>query len=266
MFEEVAPELLVVVPAVVGAVALLVALVFWLGSGRQRSFEEEKAMASKRAEEALREREKAQQGGKKKKPFARRKAAARGSGGEEEEGGKGTETPEPALKPILKASGKKSPAAAAIASPARAVSTSPERSPLKVDFQLEEMTTPKPMEKKSPFQRTLTPHPSTLKQKAAIARRIEMEEEEEDNDVGGKPELIKDEAPSAEDEPKPKPSSARQAAPKAPLSTSKVSSSAGGGQKKRQKHKQPTELGKCGNYCVWITHCPQIVSVTRRGN
>lgn len=254
MFEDTAvtSEMMLIVPAVVGGVALLVGLVFWLGSGRQRSFEEEKALASKRADEALREREKAQQGGKKKRQFVRKKAAARGSGGEEEEsasGNKGRETPEPAPKPILKGSGGRSPAAASVASP---LTTSPERTPLKVDFQLEEMTTPKPSEKKAPLVRMATPHPSTLKQKAALARRlVEEEEEEEDSDLGGKPVMIKDESPTLEDEPRPKPSAARQTAPKPSPSTSKASAGTGGGQKKR-KAKQTTAPGESRSYVLVV--------------
>ncbi len=243
MLEEVAvaSELLVVVPAVVLGVAALVVLVFWIGSGRQRSFEEVKALASKRADEALREREKFQQGGKKKKPFVRRKPA-KGSGGEEEEqptpGGKGAEPPEPALKPILKGSGGKPPVAAAAASPTGAggAGASPERTP-KVDFHLEEMKTPKPAEKKSVLVRTVTPHPSALKQKAALARRAV----EEDDDLGGELVVIRDGSPPLVEKPKPKPSAPQQAPPKAPPTTGKSSA---GGQKKRQRQRQAAELGE----------------------
>lgn len=59
--EEVSADLLpVLLPVVVVVVAVVgfVAFIFWLGSGSKRSYEEAKALASRKAEEKLKEREK----------------------------------------------------------------------------------------------------------------------------------------------------------------------------------------------------------------
>ena len=137
MFEEVPTELFLVLPAVLG-VALLVMFVFWVGSGRQRSFEEDKAKVSRDADKVLREKQKTLEKGKKKRqqPFPRKKA-------------KGEEESEQSLKPILKGT---------VGKP-----VTPERIPLKVGFQLD--TPPKEVDKSKPRRPTSppTPHPSAKK-------------------------------------------------------------------------------------------------------
>ena len=58
--EEIAPDLVsIVLPTVLGVAMVLVtvAIVFWIGSGTQRSYEEAKLQASRKAEEALKEKE-----------------------------------------------------------------------------------------------------------------------------------------------------------------------------------------------------------------
>lgn len=134
MLEEIPAELLtVVVPSVigVGAVALTVLLVFWLGSGRQRSFEEAKALASKKAEEALKEHQSPRS--KRKKTFPKKR---------KEEVLEDSQSAKEPPKSILKQGGGKS--------------ETPDR---RVEFDLK---TP-PKESSNPRTSPPTPHPSAGK-------------------------------------------------------------------------------------------------------
>ena len=72
------PELYMIVPVVVavGLVAVTVFIIFWLGLGRQRTFEEAKAIASRQADLVLQEEHKNSPRAKKgKKQFPRKKKA-----------------------------------------------------------------------------------------------------------------------------------------------------------------------------------------------
>ena len=144
--EEVSAEVLtLVIPAVVGVgvVAATVVLVFWLGVGKQRSFEEAKRLAVKHADEVLKEQFSPKP---KKKPFSRRPKKSHGRGLDEDQGEDARSSDHP-LKPILK--------------PAVGKATTPERLPHKVEFQLE---TPQKEPEKTPRTNPPTPHPSAFKQ------------------------------------------------------------------------------------------------------
>lgn len=81
--EEFSPDLLsVLLPTVLGVAMVLatVAIVFWIGSGKQQSYEEARAQASRKADEALKEKE--QVSPRSKKP---RKAFRKKKGEEEAE-------------------------------------------------------------------------------------------------------------------------------------------------------------------------------------
>ena len=141
---ELPPELFTIgVPAVIGVsvVALMVLLVFWLGVGRQRSFEEAKAQASRRAEKVLQAEQHlhSSRKEKKKKPFKKRR---------EEQESQELSAPDQPLRPILKPLGPKGP--------------TPER---KVGFQLEK--TPPRDEESTPRPPTSppTPYPTAAKSK-----------------------------------------------------------------------------------------------------
>ena len=71
VLDQVSPDLLsIVLPTVLGVLLVLamIAVVFWLGSGTQQSYEEAKAQATRKAKEVLKEREKEQMSPKAKKP------------------------------------------------------------------------------------------------------------------------------------------------------------------------------------------------------
>lgn len=141
--EEVSSDLLsIVLPTVLGVAMVLVtvAVVFWMGSGPQRSYEEAKAQASLKAEETLKGKEQASPKAKKpRKNFRKKKADEH------------QEEPEPVAprKGILKGQ-----SAGVEASAER---TPAERTPPnKVEFKLD--TTPK--ETKAPRVDPPTPYPT----------------------------------------------------------------------------------------------------------
>lgn len=157
MMDEIPADLLaVLLPVCIGVVIVIVtvAIVFWLGSNRQRSFEEAKAQASRQAAEVLKEKEhqNSPRAAKKgRRPQRRPKRADQGEDSQEdtplvkEEG----QPRKSILKPV-----------ASIAPPKEAT---PERSPkAKVGFNL---STPPKEDSKSPRTSPPTPHPS--KQTAA---------------------------------------------------------------------------------------------------
>ena len=156
--DEIPADILtVLLPVGIGVlfVIVTVVVVFWLGSNRQRSFEEAKAQASRQAAEVLREKEhqNSPRAAKKgRRPPRRPKRADQGDDSQED-------------TPLIKDEGqpRKSilkPAAVAISPPKEAT---PERSPkAKVGFNL---STPLKEESKTPRMSPPTPHPS--KQTAA---------------------------------------------------------------------------------------------------
>ena len=144
MMEAVSADMLsfmLPVSALVAAVLLTVAVVFWLGSGKQQSFEQAQRQARKKAEEVLKEREHVSPRAKKSRKNFRKKKSSETQ-----------EEPEPVAprKGILKVPSVTSTVEAA----------SPERpTPNKVEFKLD--TTPPKDESGAP--RTIsppTPYPS----------------------------------------------------------------------------------------------------------
>ena len=72
VLENISPDLLtILLPVVIGVGMVLttVIIIFWLGSGKKRTYEEAKALVSKKAEEKLKEREKEHTSPKPKKPW-----------------------------------------------------------------------------------------------------------------------------------------------------------------------------------------------------
>ena len=140
--EEMPSDLLsIVLPTVLGVAMVLVtvAIVFWMGSGPQRSFEEAKAQASLKAEETLRGKEQASPKARKpRKNFRKKKSDDH------------QEEPEPAAprKGILKGQ-------------SAGVEVSSERaSPNKVEFKVEFKLDTPPKETKAPRVDPPTPYPA----------------------------------------------------------------------------------------------------------
>ncbi len=178
--EEFSPDLLsVVLPTVfgVGMVLVTVAIVFWLGSGSQKSYEEAKAQASRRAEEAMKEKEHSSPRAKKSKKNFRRKKA--------DEPQEETEIAPP--KGILKSI----PVSASPSSPPS------ERSPLlhKVEFKLDTQA-----KEETKVQRASPPTPYPVKnagvpsQQTPLVRTpqplFEEEEEEEEEEKEKEAEVL----------------------------------------------------------------------------
>ena len=164
VLEEMSPDLLaIVLPIVLGVLAVLVTVVvvFWIGSGTGRSYEEAKAQASRKAEEVLKEKEHLSPRAKKPRKNFRKKKSE-----EHQE-----ETEPVPRKGILK-----------VATPA---SGDPDRSlPHKVGFKLE---TPLKDGEKASRTNPPTPHPikdKPLSSQAFMERTpqplFEVEEPEEE--------------------------------------------------------------------------------------
>lgn len=143
--DDVPPEfytMLIPVLLGVGLVAITVLAIFWIGAGRQRSFEEAKAQASKRAEEVLKGKE-YQNSPRAKK--GKRQYPRKPKKGDEEGVGLSLEDTQP-LKGILKAAAS------------TAKEATPERSPRnRVEFQLD---SPSADTKETPRTSPPTPHPA----------------------------------------------------------------------------------------------------------
>ena len=168
VMDEIPADLLpVLLPVSIGVVFVIatVAVVFWLGSNRQRSFEEAKAQASRQADEVLREKEyrNSPRAAAKKGPGRRPRRSKRvDQGGEESQ----EETP------LVKDEGQ--PRKSILKVPAASSSTTigatvapkevtPERSPRsKVGFNLD--TPPKVDEGKTSRTSPPTPHPNKQQQ------------------------------------------------------------------------------------------------------
>lgn len=175
VMDEIPADLLpVLLPVGIGVVFVIVtvAIVFWLGSNRQRSFEEAKAQASRQAEEVLREKEyrNSPRAAAKKGPGRRTRRPKKGEqGGEESQ----EETPlvkddmQP-RKSILKVpAGSSSTTAGAAVAPKE---VTPERSPRsKVGFHLD--TPPKVDEGKISRTSPPTPHPNKQQQQPVFTQQ-----------------------------------------------------------------------------------------------
>ena len=173
----------VILPTVLGVAMVLatVATVFWLGSGKKRSYEEAKAQASRKAEEALREKEKEKEKTS-PKPKKGRKNFRRKKESQED-----ADTTLP-RKGILKA-------------PAAGVEmATPERPSPKVEFKLDTMAKEDGARRANPT----TPYPNkdaTLGVRPAAVVRTpqpifeEEEEEEEEEEVEEKVEPVKQAEP-----------------------------------------------------------------------
>ena len=168
VLDEIPADLLpVLLPVGIGVVFVIVtvAVVFWLGSNRQRSFEEAKAQASRQAEEVLRGKEyrNSPRAAAKKGPGRRpRRPKKADQGGEDSQ----EDTPlskddgQP-RKSILKVPAPATPAAK---------EATPERSPRsKVGFHLD--TPPKADEAKQSRTSPPTPHPSKQQQAPMFAQQ-----------------------------------------------------------------------------------------------
>lgn len=134
---------------VVLVVILTVVIVFWLGSNRQRSFEEAKAQASKQAEEVLREKEhqnSPRAASKKGRRLRRPKKSDQGEDSQEE-------------SLLVKDEGQPRKSILKMPVPAAPLKeATPERSPRsKVGFQLD---TPPKEDNKTPRMSPPTPHPN----------------------------------------------------------------------------------------------------------
>ena len=176
VIDEIPADLLtVLLPVSIGVIFVIVtvAIVFWLGSNRQRSFEEAKAQASKQADEVLREKEyrNSPRAVAKKGPGRRPRRPKRADqGGEESQ----EDTP------LVKDEGQprksilKVPAASSTATTTTAASAAvapkeatPERSPRsKVGFHLD--TPPKADEGKTSRTSPPTPHPNKQQQQPPV--------------------------------------------------------------------------------------------------
>ena len=180
VMDEIPTDLVtVLLPVSIGVVFVIatVAVVFWLGSNRQRSFEEAKAQASRQADEVLREKEyrNSPRAIAKKGQGRRPRRPKRGDqGGEESQ----EDTPlvkddgQPPRKSILKvpavsSSGSSNTMAAVAAAPKEAT---PERSPRsKVGFHLD--TPPKVDEGKTSRTSPPTPHPNKQQQSPVFTQQ-----------------------------------------------------------------------------------------------
>lgn len=136
---DILPVLLPIVVVVVVVVGF-VAIVFWIGSGKKRSYEEAKALASKKAEEKLKERE--------KKHASPRAFKGRRNFRKKKSDDAADENPQPA-KGILKA-GK-------VAAVSQAPSNVPTAERPKVDFKLN--TTPPKVDEVTKDSRVSPPTP-----------------------------------------------------------------------------------------------------------
>lgn len=179
VMDEIPTDLVtVLLPVSIGVVFVIatVAVVFWLGSNRQRSFEEAKAQASRQADEVLREKEyrNSPRAVAKKGPGRRPRRPKRGDqGGEEsqEDAPLVKDDGQPPRKSILKvpaatSSGSNTTGAVAAASK----EATPERSPRsKVGFHLD--TPPKVDEGKTSRTSPPTPHPNKQQQSPVFAQQ-----------------------------------------------------------------------------------------------
>jgi nitrogen fixation-related uncharacterized protein len=176
VMDEIPTDLVtVLLPVSIGVVFVIatVAVVFWLGSNRQRSFEEAKAQASRQADEVLRVKEhrNSPRAVAKKGTGRRPRRPKRGDlGGEEsqEDAPLIKDDGQPPRRSILKVpagSSSSSPAAAAPLVPAK--EATPERSPRsKVGFHLD--TPPKTDEGKTSRTSPPTPHPNKQQQQPPL--------------------------------------------------------------------------------------------------
>ena len=177
MDEIPADVLTVLVPVSIGVVFVIatVAVVFWLGSNRQRSFEEAKAQASRQADEVLREKEyrNSPRAATKKGPGRRpRRPKKADQGGEEsqedvplvkDEGGQ----PRKSILKVPAAVGSSSSSATASSPAVAPKEVTPERSPRsKVGFHLD--TPPKADEGKVSRTSPPTPHPNKQQQQPPL--------------------------------------------------------------------------------------------------
>ena len=219
---EIPPEVFTIgVPAAIGVsmVALTVLLVFWLGVGRQRSFEEAKAQASRRAEKVIRaEQHSSRKEKKKKQPFFKKRR-------EEQENHLEPSSPDQPLRPILKAVEPKRP--------------TPERSLHKVSFRPEK--TPPRDEERTPRPPSSppTPYPTAV----AKSKLFESPPTKElVLDEFTQPVVLKPLQPM---EPKPKAVATQKASPPT-LGSPKPS----GQRKTRQKARQSSDIFGEGSFTV----------------
>ena len=165
--DDIPADLLTVVLPVAVCVVLVivtVAIVFWLGSNRQRSFEEAKAQASRQADEVLKEKE-SQSSPRAVKKGRRPRRQKKSDQGEEY------------LEdvPLIKDEGQ--PRKSILKTPVSGNIVplnegTPERSPRsKVGFQLE--TTPKE-DSKTPRTSPPTPHPNKLQQGPVFTAQVRL--------------------------------------------------------------------------------------------
>lgn len=165
--DEIPADLLtVVLPVAVCVVIVIVtvAIVFWLGSNRQRSFEEAKAQASRQADEVLKEKE------SQSSPRAAKKGRRTRRQKKSEQGEEYLED-----IPLIKDEGQprksilKTPVTGNTASLKEAT---PERSPRsKVGFHLE---TPPKEDLKTPRTSPPTPHPNKLQQGPVFTAQVRL--------------------------------------------------------------------------------------------
>ena len=154
----------VLLPVAIGVVFVIVtvAIVFWLGSNRQRSFEEAKAQASRQAEEVLREKESQNSPRAIKKGRRPRRPKKAEQGEDLLDDVPPIKDEDQPRKSILKAP-------VAVPAPVPKEGT-PERSPRsKVGFQLE---TPPKEDSKTPRTSPPTPHPNKQQQAPSFTAQV----------------------------------------------------------------------------------------------
>ena len=173
VMDEIPADLLtVLLPVSIGVVFVIitVAVVFWLGSNRQRSFEEAKAQASRQADEVLREKEyrNSPRAAAKKGPGRRPRRPKRpDQGGEESQEDtplvKDEGQPRKSILKVPAGSSSTTTTSAAVAPK----EVTPERSPRsKVGFHLD--TPPKADEGKISRTSPPTPHPNKQQQQPPV--------------------------------------------------------------------------------------------------
>lgn len=211
MLEDIPPEFLIPASFSVVIVLILVSIVFFVGAGHTRSYEEAKAQASREADAILRDHHSPK--AKKKRSFPRRR------------GGKGEDpAPEPPPRPgILKGVSKGG-------------EPPPERSPARsVAFELD--ATPKKASSSGPISPP-TPYPTASNPIFSARPLAEDEEVEEGDGEKPKPRVGKKEVKEVSPPAVAKPAAAATSSPQ----TSKT----GGQRKARNKNKLVDSFGKGG--------------------
>lgn len=220
MLEDIPPEFLIPASFSVVVVLFLVSIVFFVGAGRSRSYEEAKAQASREAEAILRDQHSPK--AKKKRSFPRRRA------------GKGEESAaEPPPRPGILKGVSKGGESAGERSPARSVA-------FELDATPKQASGPGPISPPTPY--PTVPRPIFSAPLPAPLPEEEERAEEEDGEQQPGPKLGKKEVKEVS----PPLPVAKPAATTTTTTASPLTSKVGGQRKARNKNKLVDTLGKNG--------------------